>query len=572
MDFLKELENTLKQDDRFLGENRELLKTKVYDAAMSLDVLLLQILIENTELKEHFFTNVNGTLVFDKMKFIWTIDSKEFLPDSYTMFKNKIGLVDNNGVLINHKQDVTLVWPYKDCVLEGGQTKEDEKRDEVFYNETLAPHEVNRLLYPKVLTKAKKYTENGIEEITNFSEKDNLIIKGNNLLALSSLLKNFEGKVSCIYIDPPYNTGNDSFKYNDNFNHSSWLTFMKNRLELAKKLLTDDGSIYIQIDNNESAYLKILLDDIFGFDNFRAEIIWVLKGASGYKALANNYIRGHETIYFYSKTKKYKFNKQYLPYDEKQLKRFSSIDEDGRKYKTITSARRLYLDEAKGVPLTDLWDDIASFQTIVNSPEIIGFDTQKPEKLIERMLLCSTNANDIVMDFHIGSGTTVAVAHKMGRRYIGIEQMDYINTITVPRLQRVIDGEQGGISKDVNWNGGGSFVYCELMELNEKYINNLKNTKTTEEILTIMDEVVENGLIKPSILPEDLRKHREEIKQMSVEDQRGLVLKLLDKNKLYVNLSDLDDENLHISEKDKEFNRSFYHLSEEDNNGKRFFV
>nr|WP_307914676.1 site-specific DNA-methyltransferase [Mycoplasmopsis bovis] len=129
------------------------------------------------------------------------------------------------------------------------------------------------MLSPKVLGSAKKYSKNGIEEINQFSENDNLIIKGNNLIALASLLKRYEGKVKCIYIDPPYNTGNDSFNYNDKFNHSSWLVFMKNRLELAKRLLRDDGVIFVQCDDNEQAYLKVLMDEIFEKNNHYGNVI-----------------------------------------------------------------------------------------------------------------------------------------------------------------------------------------------------------------------------------------------------------------------------------------------------------
>src|SRR5699024_725135 len=159
--------------------------------------------------------------------------------------------------------------PYKDCVLEGGQTKEDQKRDEIFYNETLAPDQVNRLLAPKVLGNAKRYTKDGIEENIEFKEDDNLIIKGNNLIALSSILKKYEGKIDIIYIDPPYNTRTDAntFVYNNSFNHSTWLTFMKNRLEIAKRLLSHTGIIFIDIDHYELFYLGALADEVFGYEN-----------------------------------------------------------------------------------------------------------------------------------------------------------------------------------------------------------------------------------------------------------------------------------------------------------------
>src|SRR5690606_6659431 len=287
---------------------------------------------------------------------------------------------------LKQRNEVALVWPFKDCILEGGQSREEDKREEIFFNEILAQDEITQLLEPKVLTNAKRIDKDGEKPLDQFNRNadfnrkrglpedtitDNLIIKGNNLLALHSLKKEFAGKVKLIYIDPPYNTGNDGFKYNDSFNHSTWLTFMKNRLQIAKDLLSVDGSIFIQLDNNETHYAKILLDEIFGRKHFQREIIWRLDGLSGYKSLINSFVRGHETILFYSKSQEFSFNKLYLPYNEKQIKRFSAIDESGRRYKTLAGDRRLYLDEAKGIPLSDVWSDIASFQTVVNSPEII---------------------------------------------------------------------------------------------------------------------------------------------------------------------------------------------------------
>ena len=265
-DFYNTVLEVLRQDERFFSVEGTLLRNSVYEAAMQMDAGLLKLLLGNSETKAAFFTDIDGTLVFDKVKFGWVINNRQFLPDSYTRFQNKIGLADENGELLSSSGKVELVFPYKDCVLEGGQTKEDQKRNEIFYNETLAPDEVDRLLYPKVLVNAKRYSYDGnydltgqptgegsvkCETVTEFTDADNLIIKGNNLLSLASLLKRFEGKVRLIYIDPPYNTGSDSFNYNDSFNHSSWLLFMKNRLEIAKRLLTDNGSIYIQLDYNE---------------------------------------------------------------------------------------------------------------------------------------------------------------------------------------------------------------------------------------------------------------------------------------------------------------------------------
>ena len=229
----------LKTNDKYVAEDGKLLKAVVYSDVMNMDSSLLEMFLSDETIKGTFFTEVSGTLVFDKQKFAWFMDSKEFLPDSYTRFTNKIGIT-TNGDFISKNNDVVLDFPYKDCVLEGGQDKEDQKRNEIFYNETIANDEIRRMFAPKVLSNAKRYTVDGVDENIEFFDNDNLIIKGNNLIALSSLLKRYEGQVKCIYIDPPYNTGSDGFGYNDNFSYSAWLVFMKNRLELARKLLSKD--------------------------------------------------------------------------------------------------------------------------------------------------------------------------------------------------------------------------------------------------------------------------------------------------------------------------------------------
>ena len=202
--FYETVLTVLKDDERFFAEDGTFLRNAVYEAAMQMDTGLIRLLLSNQETKECFFKDIDGVQVFDKMGLGWVINNRQFLPDSYTRFKNKIGLTDESGDMVSTSGKVELVFPYKDCILEGGQTKDDQKRKEIFYNESLAPDEVDRLLYPKVLTGAKRYTVDGVEEGIAFDDKDNLIIKGNNLLAISSLLKRYEGRVKCIYIDPPY--------------------------------------------------------------------------------------------------------------------------------------------------------------------------------------------------------------------------------------------------------------------------------------------------------------------------------------------------------------------------------
>ena len=477
MKFLDELEKVLSSDKRFIGEDDQIIKTKVSDAARSNDGKLLKSLLGNELLKGVFFTKVDDIYVFDKNKFVWVLESKEFLPDSYTMYKNKIGLVDANNNMISKQQDVSLVWPYKDCVLEGGQTKEDQKRDEIFYNETLAADQVNRLLAPKVLGNAKRYTKDGVEEDIEFNEDDNLIIKGNNLLALSSLLERYEGQVKCIYIDPPYNTGTDSFGYNDNFNHSTWLTFMKNRLELSHRLLSDNGCIWINIDDDEAHYLKILCDEIYGRDNFVANIIWKKKYSP--QNDARYFSDMHDHIILFAKNKN-NFKVNGLPRTKEMNLRYINPDNDvrgawkpgdfsvrtysantdypittpsgrivhpptgrcwraskekfdemvddnriwfGEDGSNVPSVKRFLSEVKQSVTPQTIWDysEVGHNQdAIQNLNRIFGqkiFDTPKPESLLKRILHIGSDDGDIVLDFFMGF-----------RVIIVIEANSYVNT------------------------------------------------------------------------------------------------------------------------------------------------
>ena len=578
-DFYQNVLEVLKQDSRFFTENGELLRNAVYEAAMKMDSALIKMLYENETTKSRFFTVVDDIAVFDKVGFGWVINNRQFLPDSFTRYKNKIGLVDNNGEFISSSDNVVLSFPYKDCVLEGGQTKEDQKRTEVFYNETLAPDQVDRLLYPKVFSNAKRYTKNGVEENITFDENDNLIIKGNNLLAIASLLKKYEGKISCIYIDPPFNTGNDSFNYNDKFTRSTWLVFMKNRLMLAKKLLAETGNIFIHIDINQSHYLKVLCDEVFGNDNFVEEIIWSYGSPSGGRASTPKPVNIHDYILHYSKN--YSSRKQlrvYTPYTQKYIDDwFKYTDENGRRYQRRQRGKdgngnaiweKQYLDESKGVPLTTVWNDIKQVYADPRAYKIgLKVDVevikefsggQKPESLIQRIFNMCTTTGDIVLDFHLGTGTTAAVAHKMGLQYIGCEQIDSQIEIILARLDKVINGEAAGVSKEVNWQGGGSFVYCELAQLNDKYVEAITKAENDDQLKSVWFEIAKSGFISSYVSPQEIDPNADDFKSLSFDDKKRLFLALLDKNMLYVNYCDIDDETYDISEADKAFTNSFY--------------
>ena len=538
-------------------EKDVLLRNKVAEDLRNYNQELIEALLSNQLVKDTYSISLNSTNIFKIEEFISMLRYKNYWENSYTKYSNEIGLT-SEGKYLNYNTDVVLDFPHKDSVLEGGMTKEDQGKKEIYYHNVLAKEEIDTLLSPKVLTNIKKYDKNGKHDIDDFTDQDNLIIKGNNLIALHSLKERYENKIKMIYIDPPYNTGNDSFKYNDKFNHSTWLAFVKNRLEIAYSLLSQDGSIYIQIDNNEVHYLKVLMDEIFGENNFQREIIWVLKGVSGYKSMINNFVRGHETILFYSKSSEFSFNKQYLSYSEAQLKRFTKKDKDGRTYKPITKTRRMYLDEAKGIPISDVWDDIASFQTVVNAQERVGFNTQKPEKLIQRIIDSSSNKGDIILDFFMGSSTTQAVAHKMGRQYIGIEQMDYINTVSVPRLQKVIEGEQGGVSKDVDWKGGGGFVYAELASLNERYVKDIQQASNEAELEKVLSTMKESAYLNFKVDLERVSSKDEGYHARSLEEKKEVLIQVLDMNQLYLSYSEIEDEQYKIPEDVKAFNHSFY--------------
>ena len=442
----------------------------------------------------------------------------------------------------------------------------------------LAPDDVDRLLAPKVFTNVKRYTKDGEESITEFKDNDNLLIKGNNLLALSSILRRYEGKVKCIYIDPPYNTGNDGFNYNDRYNHSTWLVFMKNRLQIAKSLLRTDGSIFIQCDDNEEAYLKILLDEIFGRDKFMNQIIWRYRTYQG--QVKDYFPKKHDVIFWYINNERPKFKLSYQDNyaDTVDYKRWKEFYVDGNKikypnYPKSDSRFLAYLDkyikehgsvnngdviyEAKGYIVDDVWEDIKAIDAKDKTQKTDFKGGQKPEELIARILNSVTEENDIVLDFHIGSGTTSAVAHKLKRQWIGIEQMDYIESITYKRLKDVVNGEQGGISNSTNWQGGGSFVYCELKGLNHKYIDEIKVADDTK-LNDLYKEITDSEFISYKADINKLRESEQDFKELSTEDKRNLLIQVLDKNLLYVNYCDMEDEELAVTEEEKAFARSFY--------------
>ena len=628
-----ELSNLLMNVEEFVV-NESLNKNKLSELARKYDAKLFNLLMKEENVKNHFFTTLeDGVLVFKKDVFLQFLNNKEFLPDSYTSYKTKIGLGTDNGDYISENNDVVLNFPYKDCILEGGQTKEDAKRQEVFFNKTLAPNEINRLLDNKILTNFKRYDKDGENEVVRIEDTDNLIIKGNNLIALHSLKKRFAGKIKLIYIDPPYYFNSmkdaDTFSYNSNFKLSTWLVFMKNRLEIAKELLADEGVLLVSISEDGQAYLKVLMDDIFSQNDFVETFIW--RNTDNADSLGNKSRSGVEYIHAYEKNKNssvrwigkdaengdaplinksnaigtLKFNPGtirfnipdgYYPAGEKNsLKLENELIVENRKNKNVVYLTgrfkwgQEYLDNevSKGsdfVIKTDKFSiryqkaeagNVAPEKFIDDRylSKIFGvgtnedanshlrelnfnFSYSKPESLLAFFIRAITRENDIVLDFFMGSGTTQAVAHKMNRQYIGIEQMDYIETVSVERLQKVIEGEQGGISKDVEWQGGGSFVYCELKNDAQDFLNKVENALSSEQLIELLEKVKKSSFLSYRVDAKKLNK--EEFNNLSLFEQKQLLVELIDQNNLYVNYSDIDDVDNNISEKEKQLNTIFY--------------
>lgn len=385
---------------------------------------------------------------------------------------------------------------------------------------------------PRILLEDKEKSYSRSAEQTNLPGSaveptfDNMLIHGDNLLALKALEQDYTGKIKCIYIDPPYNTGNAFEHYDDGLEHSIWLSLMRDRLEILRRLLSNDGgSIWISIDADESHYLKVLCDEIFGRQCFVDEVIW--QRAFAPVNLKKTLSRSHDTILVYCKNP-INFILNTLPRSDKQCENYKNPDNDPRGawtsadctvgpvveeklYEIITPGGRSvfppegrcwlfskdrfeemvadnriwfgkngnnaprvkkFISEVKGgVVATTLWtrDECGDNQEAKREIKALfpdeknPFDTPKPERLIQRILTLASNPGDLVLDSFLGSGTTAAVAQKMGRRWIGVEMGDHVYTHCIPRLKKVIDGEdQGGITKAVNWQGGGGFKFYEL--------------------------------------------------------------------------------------------------------------
>ncbi len=627
----------LKADDRLWNEDKtELNQTLLLDLVENIDEMVINLLLQEKDLKDKFFVKIKDVFVFNTNDFRFFMEENK-VDNSYTAYKNRIGLTDSKKFL-KDTNDVVLDFPYKDCVLEGGQSTEEGtdiyfeysekaetyeekhgKRKEIFFNSVLAYDEIDRLFDHKALTNWKRYTKDGEQEVKEIKRdkdgtiKENLIIKGNNLLALHSLKKQFTGKVKLIYIDPPYYfeeiKKEDTFSYNSNFKLSTWLSFMKSRLEVSRELLRDDGAIFVQINDAGMPHLKLLLDDVFKKENYRNNIIW--RKLLSAKKQSSNLSNITENILLYSKSNQFHLNKLFLkteeskdfknyPYIEKETgRRYGSFDftQKGKGESKIFNGKELtppkgkhwiwdqnrvnegiknnliiftkngiprvkrYLDEKEGNPLSDLWVDEEVKIISANDKERAEFNGQKPESLLKRILDISTKNHDIVIDYHAGTGTTGAVAHKTNRQYILIEQMDYIHDLPEARLKNVINGDKTGVSELVDWKGGGDFIYLELAKWNETAKEKIQEAKSLKELETFFDKMYEIFFLNYNLKIKEFREKvikEEDFKNLSLEEQKKMFVAMLDNNQMYVNKTEMSDKKFGIDKQDQKLTSEFY--------------
>ena len=637
MSFNTRLINLLKADPRFVDDEGELVHAAIQDRAWKIDRDLVKLLLSDKEVKAKFFDEIEGHWIFNLNTFIAYISQKNFLDNSYTRFRNRIGLTVGDKYL-HERGDVALVWPYKDAVLEGGQTQEEEDRQEIFFNEVLAEDEINRLLGPKVLTSFVRHTAKGKQPVKEFKRdetgviRENLIIKGNNLLALHTLKQQFRGQVKLIYIDPPYNPDSkaNTFDYNNNFNHSTWLTFMKNRLEVARQLLTKEGVLIVAIDDNEQAYLGVLLNELFS--EYETHCVTIVHNPRGVQGM--NFSYTHEYAFFVIPAGKKSIGNRNLNEEEidwsplrnwggesrredarncfypvvvenGKIVGFGDVLEDDkhpasrttrtgeksfvypidnhgveRKWRYARQSVEVVKHLLRAKEAGDGYDieigkDFGTYKTVWQDSryDANAYGTQLVRSLVPDCTfdfpkslwnvfdcLYAVVANDreaIVLDFFAGSGTTahaVIELNKDGgnRKFILCEQMDYVETVTTPRVKAVLKAEETG-----------DFIYCELMKYNEVFMERIQAAQSTKELLQIWREMAEgsflNWYVNPA-MPEEAVKYFEELGngETGLEKQKRRLAELLDKNQLYVNLSEIDDAQFKVSKEDKLLNKAFY--------------
>ena len=659
INFREKVEKILKKEKTFLDESGGLDYIKVKDSADKIDEKLIELLITNKDIKKKFFVKVKDVYVFNINGFKFFLDENK-VNNSYTQYKNRIGLSGGDEFL-RGKSEFVLNFPFKDCVLEGGQSNEKgmdtyfeysdktkkyeekkSKRNEVFFNQVLAHDEIDRLFDKKVLINWKRFTKDSgkkgeaVKEIKrdkNGLIKENLIIKGNNLLALHSLKSEFSGKIKLIYIDPPYNTGGngDTFLYNNNFKHSTWLTFMKNRIEVAKNLLATDGAMIIAIDENEQAYLGVLIDELFkGYENHCVTIVHNPRGIQGI-----NFSYTHEYAFFIFPKGTKTIQNRNIPKEEisfsnlrnwggesercsakncfypilidkctKRVVNFGDvcddkihpkanvhkddfveiypIDKEGveRKWRYARQSVEdikdlLAVTEKNGVYDIQIGKDFGKYRTVWIDKR---YDSNEYGTKLVKDLVPESNfsfpkslynvydviyavvqddKDAIVLDYHAGSGT---IGHavldlnkedKGNRKFILIEQMDYIQTVTVSRIKEVLKRNK---STD-------DFIYLELAKWNEQAKEEINKAKDFSALIKLFDSLCEKYFLNYNVKIKDFKEKvlkEKNFEKLSLKEQKRMFLTMLDLNQVYVNESEMEDKKFGIDKKDIKLTKEFY--------------
>jgi adenine-specific DNA-methyltransferase len=665
----------LKKDERLFDDQGELKENLLRELIDNYDPQLLELLLNNETIRQKFFVTVGKTTVFKGNDFKFFIDENK-LDNSYTQYENKIGLRLGSRLLREYR-DVVLNFPYKDGVLEGGQSTEEgidtyfefdkttgdyeekkAKRKEIFFNQILAKDEIDRLFEPKAFKNILKYEKDETGKVTeaevktfkrdeNGNIKDNLIIKGNNLLALHCLKEQFKEKVKLIYIDPPYYFNSekktDSFTYNSNFKLSTWLTFIKNRLEISKELLKNEGVIYVSISIDGYAYLKILMDEIFGKKNFIGDIIWQT-------ATDNNPSRikvEHEYVVVFALNKEVqpywlnKSNSQEIligKYYEIKNKLEENISEIEKELRIFIKANKEILNSVthydnvdnRGVfhdgdvantkpggykyeiihPKTGKKCKIPEYgfrfpessmkEMLENDDILFGtdentlikpkirlenvrdtlrsviyedgrkstkeledmfyrrvFTNPKSKEVLKRLFSFNLKKDDICLDFFSGSGTTAHAVLELNkedggnRQFILVEQMDYADTLTAKRVEKVIEKE----------NISNSFIYLELAKNNQTALKKIEAAENFEELMNFFDEMYVRHFLNYNL---KIREFKEKVskeatfKNLPLERQKQIFGKMLDLNQLYVNRSDMEDSRYQLKDNDIAATNNFY--------------
>ncbi|MHA1338476.1 MAG: DNA methyltransferase [Promethearchaeota archaeon] len=469
-----------KNAKRFLEEQ---FKIWLYNYTFSMESLWNEKRIKQLQvLKDVSFKVIDFIAQFeDELVKIWK-KPKFVINSNYVITLDRIlanGTIDLIKKITDHKNFIYQVEEWINLGIVAGNFKKED-----IFNDLRGERVLNKS-YKFLPIDTKYFKDLEFEIISLFQNLDESLdgwlIYSENWQALNMLSKKFKEKIILVYIDPPFNTTNSQFLYKDNFKDSTWLTMMDNRLELTKTLLHPKGSIYLHLDENSNYLGRFLMDRYF---IYQREIIWntAALNIAGFKARAKNWVYSTASILFYTKSNDFIFNSPHyeIPNFIKNYFKYKGEDEYG-KYRLSRYGQKIYISKEKGDVIPNIWNDILSFnysKTAVD--ESLKFPTQKPERLLKRIIEASSNEGDIVMDFFLGSGTTIAVAHKLRRRWIGIEMGDHFYDIVLPRMKKVLAYDNTGISKEsevkekYNENkAGGFFKYYEL----EQYEDVLRNVK-----------------------------------------------------------------------------------------------